>query len=509
MPDRERVGGEVCPDHPDHFMPCSKCAGHPCCPHYTDEDVTVYAGDCRDVIRALEDASVDAVITDPPYELGFMGKAWDRAGVAYDVELWRECLRVLKPGGHLLAFGGTRTAHRLAVAVEDAGFELRDSIQWLYGSGFPKSLDVGKAIDRQLGATREVISEGDPQKRMIPGADQNRTGSWIKDNGREYVPTVTEPATEQGAQWDGWGSALKPAHEPIVVARKPFRGTLISNVLEHGTGALNIDATRVAWGEGGDQSAGRKAAGYSDQAKRALGTAVAAESATGFTGEVIGTDSSAGRWPANVVLTHSPDCVHTGQVSVRTDMHYPAARGRGGISVPGHAGQDGLAERAPGSEVIDAYDCAPDCPVAELNAQSGAVGAAAPVRGTEPSSPTAGVYGDRARVPGAFHGDSGGAARFFPVFRYEAKAATGERPTSGGVVHPTVKPLALMRWLIRLVVPRGATVLDCFAGSGTTGEACIVEGMKAVLIEREATYLPLIVARVSKPIEATLDLDVG
>lgn len=189
---------------------------------YQAPGVQVYAGDCLDVLRTFGDASIDAIATDPPYELGFMGKHWDGTGIAYSVELWTECLRVLKPGGHLLSFGGSRTWHRMACAIEDAGFELRDSIAWLYGSGFPKSLDVSKAIDKAAGATREVVSEGAPVKRMIPGADQNRTGSWIKDNGREYVPQSTAPATEDAARWEGWGTALKPAHEPVVWAVKPL-----------------------------------------------------------------------------------------------------------------------------------------------------------------------------------------------------------------------------------------------------------------------------------------------
>jgi site-specific DNA-methyltransferase (adenine-specific) len=185
----------------------------------------VFLGDCRDVLRSLPDNSVDGVVTDPPYELGFMGKSWDSSGVAYDVNLWMDCLRVLKPGGHILAFGGSRTWHRLAVAIEDAGFELRDSIAWIYGSGFPKSLDVSKAIDKRAGAEREVVGTWKPtgKARLVGGKNADgifqdyATAGTLKDS-----VDITAPATSEAKTWQGWGTALKPAHEPIVVGRKPF-----------------------------------------------------------------------------------------------------------------------------------------------------------------------------------------------------------------------------------------------------------------------------------------------
>jgi len=218
----------------------------------------LHHGDCLEVLKTLPDCSVDAVVTDPPYGLSFMGKRWD-----YDVpavEVWQECLRVLKPGGHLLAFAGTRTQHRMAVRIEDAGFEIRDLIAWVYGSGFPKSLDISKAIDREAGAERKKIPVGDPVKRMIPGADQNKTGSWIKDNGREYQPGVEIPATEAAKQWQGWGTALKPAFEPVTMARKPFASTVAANVLEHGVGGLNVDGCRVGFVSSGDMESAAAAA---------------------------------------------------------------------------------------------------------------------------------------------------------------------------------------------------------------------------------------------------------
>jgi DNA modification methylase len=198
----------------------------------------LHLGDCLDVLRTLPDASVDAVVTDPPYGLAFMGKKWD-----YDVPsvaIWAECLRVLKPGGHLLAFAGTRTQHRMAVRIEDAGFEIRDMIAWVYGSGFPKSLDVSKAIDKAAGAEREVIREATPPPAGFKSGTFDNRGPNSFGNG-----AITTPATEAAQQWADWGTALKPALEPITMARKPLAGTVAANVLQHGTGALNVDGCRV------------------------------------------------------------------------------------------------------------------------------------------------------------------------------------------------------------------------------------------------------------------------
>jgi DNA modification methylase len=400
----------------------------------------VHHGDCRQVLAGFPDSSIDAIVTDPPYELGFMGKQWDNAGVAYDVQLWTECLRVLKPGGHLLAFGGTRTYHRMAAAIEDAGFEIRDSLHWVYGSGFPKSLDVSKAIDKQrddradiykvtawvratrdaagitnrdidaafgangmgrhwtdvpphgkqpavptleqvptlldvLGVTFDDVPEdirhllwdlngrkGQPGenwwKREVVGTKTSAIAN--KDEQRRHtvgasqavVVDITAPATDAARQWNGWGTALKPAHEPIVVARKPLIGTVAANVLAHGTGALNIDAGRI-----GD------------------------------------------RWPSNVAI---------------------------------------------------------DDVVARLHPQW---------------------------------------AHYF----YCAKPSRSERNADGNVAngHPTVKPLALMRWLVRLVTPPGGVVLDPFAGSGTTLVAATLEGFDAIGVEMTDEYLPIIDGRLA------------
>jgi len=199
-------------------------------------------GDCIKILEKMEDNSVDSIVADPPYGLSFMGKKWD-----YDVpsvEMWKEAFRVLKPGGHLLSFAGSRTYHRMAVNIEDAGFEIRDQIMWVYGSGFPKSLNISKAIDKAAGAEREVVGYGQKGRNLTRNGIK---GDMLIDSWHQeaIAPEITAPATPEAKQWDGWGSALKPAHEPIVVARKPLIGTIVENVLEHGTGGLNIDDCRI------------------------------------------------------------------------------------------------------------------------------------------------------------------------------------------------------------------------------------------------------------------------
>jgi len=358
----------------------------------------------------MPENSVDAIVTDPPYGLSFMGNHWDKG--LPSAELWAECLRVLKPGGHLLAFAGTRTQHRMATAIEDGGFEIRDMIAWVYGSGFPKSLDVSKAIDKAAGATREPT--GKEPRRPTPRA-MAPMGAGLREC--DASTRYDDPATESARQWQGWGTALKPALEPITVARKPLIGTVAANVLEHGTGAINVDASRV---ESGDST-------------RRDNTAE-----MGFCGGNLSdkyqTGSDSGRWPANLI----------------------------------HDGSD------------DVFDVFPQ--------SSGQQGALGPQNGDKLSINAYGDYGPRR----AFYprGDTGSAARFF----YCAKASKSER--GEGNIHPTVKPLALMRYLCRLVTPSGGVVLDPFLGSGSTAIAAIKEWFACVGIERELKYFDIACERI-------------
>jgi len=469
-------------------------------------DNKVYSGHNLDVLKHFPDNSIDSIVTDPPYELGFMSKTWDSTGIAYSVELWQECLRVLKPGGHLLAFGGTRTWHRLGVAIEDAGFEIRDNIAWLYGSGFPKSHNISKAIDKRGGQGTlltqqigEALKEA-RQKRNITKtqADQmfcEGTTNWTWFEGRpagQRPPTpetfsrivtawpelaelaelvaeaqrevigqyqtdmgglggqrlgqangnITVSATDDAKAWDGWGTALKPAHEPIVVARKPVVGTVAENVLQFGVGGLNIDASRIGteiretWSAGGQNYKVSNPEPWQETKHMVKG-----------------------RWPANIILDETT------------------------------------------AKLLD-----------EQSGISKSQG------GTNPIKKSMFNLGSETLQPSGGFGDVGGASRFFYVAKANKKdrnegleALPIKRPddrTSTGMgtfeekgvqpqhnFHPTVKPTSLMRYLVRLVTPPDGVVLDPFTGSGSTGKAAILENKQFIGIELTAEYLPIIAGR--------------
>lgn len=410
--------------------------------------------DCRDHMRTMDADSVDAVVTDPPYGISFMGKGWDYA--VPGVEFWQEAYRVLKPGAYLLAFGGTRMFHRMAVAIEDAGFEIRDTLSWLYGSGFPKSHDVGKAIDKAAGADREVIGPSRSNGLAMKPGKSTFVGEFLGE--RPKAPDITAPTTDAAKQWDGWGTALKPAWEPIIVARKPLEGTVANNVLTHGTGAINVDACRI--GTNGEAYPINR---FDDGAKPFGGGAGHAYTSHQHT---------AGRWPANVVLDEVAAELLDQQSEVQRSRK--AYRGGSGWKALDYSGRDDL---TPGQMTNN--------------------------QGYE---------------------DTGGASRFF----YTAKASRRERNAglegmpervSGGMAgtadqtlltgsgnirnnlstnpHPTVKPISLMRWLVRLVTPPGGIVLDPFAGSGTTGCAAALEGFEFIGIEQSAEYVEIAERRIA------------
>jgi len=389
--------------------------------------------DCLIALQDLIDQGiqVDSIVTDPPYELGFMGKDWDKSGIAYNADLWRLCLAVLKPGGHLLSFGGSRTYHRMACAIEDAGFEIRDQIMWIYGSGFPKSLDVSKAIDKMADAEREVI--GVRRDHDIRNASYMESTQGL--NKGSFLREITTPSTDSAKQWNGFGTALKPAHEPIVLARKPLEEkTIAKNVLKYGTGAINIDGCRVETNWETDPTK----RGWKGGNSKSVGIT----NNFGCVGDRISIPNVEGRFPANLI--------HDGSDEVEEEFNkYPTAKGYG---------------------------------------QSTA--------GTVKGSGS--MFGTGGTNPNRYDMGGGTPSRFF----YCAKASKKERQ---GSKHPTVKPLALMRYLCRLVTPPGGTILDPFAGSGTTGQAAIVEGFNPILIEREAEYIQDIKQRLNEKIENHYD----
>lgn len=533
----------------------------------------ILQGDSREVLKTFPDNHFHAIITDPPYALtnrvidgarcscgwegtgnkrflkgscpkcgkeiirerlyrgnGFMGKSWDNGEVAFDWHFWAECLRVLRPGGYLLSFGGSRTYHRMACAIEDAGFEIRDCINWVYGSGFPKSLSIDKAFDKDNEAEREVICRNPNDREQNSSIDFNGKGNgWISD-----------PASDEAKQWNGWGTALKPAHEPIVMARKPLDGRVIDNIRAWGVGGINVDGCRI------------KSTDF-DPKERLGATKLMEERPwnreqlqTGDRKTII-EGNSLGRFPSNLILSHSPNCVKVGRKKIKPlEGHRPNpvnVQSDGNIQFnckePGF--QKVSYTDASGHETIDDYVCAEDCPIRLMGEQSGisrSVHSENRNGSNAPSLLQKGFEGKSVSISGG-HNDTGTAARFFlnidpEPFFYCAKASRSEREhglgempakeaqkNGGGArlgrdtsldkrlsengterillknFHPTVKPLKLMRYLCRLITPPRGLILDPFAGSGTTLCAAKLEGFDATGIELNQEYITIAEARLA------------
>ena len=395
----------------------------------------------------LPDNSIDSIVTDPPYELGFMGKTWDSTGIAYNTELWQQCLRVLKPGGHLLAFGGSRTYHRLACAIEDAGFQIRDQIMWVYGSGFPKSLNISKAIDKAAGAPVKV-----GKAFKVAGEYGNRDLRDPETQGASRDEMRHSAFTAEAKQWEGWGTALKPAHEPIVLARKPLDGTVANNVLTHGLGGINIDGCRVQTNDKW-QATGKQSAPSQTFQGGIDGSLNLMQSST----------HSLGRFPANFI----------------------------------HDGSDEVLELFPDSK----------SPAFVTRGAGGQHGKYSPI-GRQVDVP---CYDDRGSAARFFYcakanktDRNEGLDDFAPkrdADRLATDGAGGENPrnrTNTAKVnhHPTVKPTTLMRYLIRLITPPHGTILDPFTGSGSTGKAAVLEGFNFIGIELDPDYIAIAEARI-------------
>ena len=430
-------------------------------PYYDHAGIQLYHGDCLDVLPELEAGSFDSVVTDPPYGLSFMGQGWDR-GVP-GKEFWGEVLRVAKPGAHLLAFGGTRTHHRLMCAIEDAGWELRDTLMWVYGSGFPKSLDVSKAIDKAAGVER---TRGERQW----SGGQRRSGIMGENLGTQTLVKYDLPVLPSAKQWHGWGTSLKPAWEPILLARKPLAGTVVANVLEHRTGALNVDGCRVGTNVETWPSSRRNGSGNGRTC--ALGSGGAYTATTG--------DAPAGRWPANLIHDGSEEVVGLFPENVKGGSHnIPKGwRGFNNNGKPTEAKQLGSYKDA-GSAARFFKCCLDDDP--EDDEVRRLVYCAKASRADRED----GLEEMEGRVQGVRGGE-------------EDDLSEGKGPTRATRNHhPTVKPTALMRYLCRLVTPPGGIVLDPFAGSGSTGKGAVLEGFQFVGIELDAGYCEIASRRIA------------
>lgn len=505
-------------------------------PSYIQGNIQIYYGDNLVVLPELPDVSIDSIVTDCPYALQFMGKAWDKVLPAK--ETWIECLRVAKPGAIMLVFGGDRTHHRLMVDIEDSGWQIRTCIYWLYGSGFPKSLNISAAIDKMLGKEREVVGNririGD--KKAYPIHNQEYEGWGFSDI--DKLGTVTAPATPEAQLWDGYGSSLKPAVEIIVLAMKPLDGTFAESALKHGVAGLNIDGGRIRTTE-------KLARPYNEANNKILGK----YSRFGNTNE------PQGRYPANLLLSHSPECREVGVKKVKGTAPIGPNAGKGSLLGSGKPGDwltDGKRKgynNKDGTETVPAYECAAGCPcghvwstekltpcpecgcrkvewvcaVKMLDEQTKGTRAERGGKcGPNPGHGTGIAWNLPAKKGRCGYNDDnrGNASRFF----YCAKASRTEREQGlkghipcvkcGGLDtdfhlddkgdkvkcvrnnHPTVKSLAIMEYLCKLTMtPTGGVILDPFGGTGTTAMACEKVGRKCILIEKERKSYDIAVAR--------------
>lgn len=409
----------------------------------------LHQGDCLEVMKTLPDNSVDSIVTDPPYGISFMGKKWD-----YDVpgvDVWAEALRLLKPGGHILVACGTRTQHRMVVNIEDAGFEIRDTVAWIYGSGFPKSLDVSKAIDKAAGAEREVVGmHANPAGNKAGGSALNMSAQ-----GMPATATITAPASDDAKQWSGWGTALKPAMELWTLARKPLEGTVATNVLKHGTGSLNIDACRI---EHSETCKLMKA-----QTDDNVMTGGGKYGQAGRRSDVLELKPN-GRFPANVIHDGSDEVVSlfpqttSGALKPYKENHANAS------SFQFDREKTYTSESNAGSAARFFY-----CAKASKSDRNGGL------EGFEEKEVKGNGKGSL-----AVHGQTG----------------KPNSPIYSSNHHPTVKPTALMQYLCRLITPPGGTVLDPYTGSGSTGKAAMFEDFRFIGIERELEYVEIATARI-------------
>jgi len=439
----------------------------------SNENYKLYHGNMLDMLEVIEPNSIDSIITDPPYELNFMNKGWDNSGIAFQKETWQKCHEVLKPGGYLLAFGGSRTFHRIAVAIEDAGFEIRDTIMWLYGSGFPKSMSLSKGLEarEKLGNAgtrnkRKIEQSCDTETYTLKQTNNGAMGEMIETTRKQYIPD-----TDLAKQWNGWGTALKPSFEPIIVARKPFKGSLVDNVIEYGVGGINIDECRV-------ETNGEKV-----DIHHTKGASIFNQ---GEYQEINRFNSTQGRFPANTILTYDEtdfDEVCGGFPYIKSGGGDKSTKcgntflgtGYGGTNTNKYEANEGSASRyfycakASKKDRDEGLDEFEEKLTGELQG------------------------GRKEGSAGSMMLNEDGTTRVNPY------AGAGIPKKN---IHPTVKPTELMQYLVRLVSPDGSTILDPFNGSGSTGKAVMYENRernknyKYIGIELTEEYLPISKARI-------------
>ena len=443
------------------------------------KEYTLHTGDSIEVLKTFSENSIDSVVTDPPYELGFMDKGWDKSGVANSVELWKEVFRVLKPGGHLLSFGGSRTYHRMASAIEDAGFEIRDQIQWIYGSGFPKSHNISKALDKRLGVEAEIVGY---QKGSLPTAGRENwknlydRGDGKTPDGRDYQKAVerreriesegiplTVPTSDEAKKWEGWGTALKPAHEPIVLARKPIKNSVADNVLLWGTGALNIEGTRVSTQDNLNGGSYGKTSRDVDQYFNGKKPGGAGE----FT-------QPSGRWPANIIFDEDSAQILDEQSGVsKSNPRTPSKEHHEGTVTTFSRGSETSAHKDSGGASRFFY-----------------------VAKTSTAEREAGLESLEEKYLARSNQTQAELKRGNVDFEKENNVANYNKVLPRKNNHPTVKPITLMRYLVKLITPPDGLVLDPFCGSGSTGCAAVVEGFNFIGIDLDSEYIEISRARI-------------
>ncbi len=445
-------------------------------------NIDLRQGDCLEVLKTIPDNSVDSVVVDPPYHLtsivkrfgkegsapaqfgtdgayaraskGFMGKEWDGGDIAFRTEVWSECLRVLKPGGHLLSFSHSRTYHRMAVAIEDAGFEIRDSIMWIYGSGFPKSHNIGKAIDKIQGNEREVVDVKEQSGAKFKNWSDDPNETRWHNQGFNKLDGRTFDLTRGQSDYEGWGTALKPAHEPICMARKPLsEKSIAENVLKWGTGGINIDGCRIEFED--TQNAATNPKFRKENNYKMPEPGQESNGAVKFTSSKNEYDTS-GRFPANIILDEEAGKLLDEQSGV---SEYNKKRKPGNYK-GGHR-----------KEYVGTID-----------------------------------NDIEKKVEGQFFSDKGGASRFFYCPKTSKKERNAGLEEGVKSSHPTVKPIKLMEYLIKLVTPKGGVVMDCFMGSGSTGIAARNLGFRFIGIEREQEYFDIAKQRIGQSIQTKLDI---